>query len=186
MQIASYVGTRKGIMLIGSILIRLRLSGIKQAFKMQATPDQKELRASHTELVFEPDDNVGYLMPDGTCQADQEGMLWCLSSVGAEVLPPWSNRRAGKIGGVRLKRINVNTKDWQLQKINKNALPAAKWARANEGLLYDWQLILGFIAWFIPNKTDRLMCNECVLTVLDVEDAFRFDPCSTQILAKYL
>lgn len=186
MKIASYVGTRKGIMSVGSFLIRFRLSGIKQAMQLKPKANQKELRASHTELVFEPSDNVGYLMPDGTCQPDSEGRLWCLSSVGAERLPAWSNRRAGRLGGVRLKRINVDTSDWQLQSINSNAEDAAMWARTNEGRLYDWQLILGFLAWFIPNKKSRLMCNECVLTALGVQDAYRFDPCSTQVLAKYL
>ena len=32
---------------------------------------------------------------------------------------------------------------------------AAQWFKAHEGELYDWQLILGFVSWAIPQKSMR-------------------------------
>lgn len=47
----------------------------------------------------------------------------------------------------------------------------------HEGSLYDWQLILGFLAWLIPHKKDRVMCSETCAEMLGFDDAWRFDPC---------
>lgn len=182
---ASYVGTRSGIMGLGNIFIRLRIceggQKWKQALQLNAIHGQTVLRASHTELVFEPGDGVDDLMPDGTCEPDADGALWCLSSTGLEHVHPESIRRAGKLGGVRFKRINVHNAKWQHQPIRKSlARRAATWGVENSGRLYDWQLILSFLSWLIPQKASRLMCNETVLTALGVKDAFRYDPCSSQ------
>ena len=76
MQLASYVGTRRSLMGIGNRLIRLRLSGLKEALKTDASLDQTVLRASHSEVVFEPGDGVDHLMPDGTCEPNAKGELW--------------------------------------------------------------------------------------------------------------
>ena len=162
MKLASYKGIRSGYMKLGSYAIRLRLFGIY----------------SHSEIVFEPEDGVGYLMPDESCDKTEEG-LWSVSSVGLETIPLWSKRRPGKIGGVRFKRIDYSdSTKWDLidvDFIDPNV--AAHTARVYEGALYDWQLILGFLAWIIPNKKNRFMCSELCALVLQMEDAHRFDPC---------
>lgn len=132
MKLASYHGTRAGLMGLGNMLIRLRLRG----------------PYSHSEIVFEPGDGVDHLMPDGTCEPDASGALWCVSSTGLERIPPWSKRRPGKRGGVRFKRIALGEK-WALDPVS-NPEQAARWAVENEGRLYDWQLILGFLAWAVP------------------------------------
>lgn len=159
MKLASYKSTRPGIMGLGNILIRLRLRGIY----------------SHSEIVFEPGDGVDHLMPDGTCEPDADGALWCVSSTGLERIPAWSHRRAGKRGGVRFKRIVLSDK-WTLDAVSSPE-HAAKWAVLNQGTLYDWQLILGFLAWLIPHKTSRVMCSEACAEMLGFDDAWRFDPC---------
>ena len=99
MKLASYVGTRDSIVGLGSRLIRLRLSGIRQALQTDNTSFKDPLRASHSEIVFEPGDGVDDLMPDGTCRPNEKGELWCVSSVGLERIPHFSTRRAGKRGG---------------------------------------------------------------------------------------
>lgn len=159
MKLASYHGTRSGITGLGNWLIRLRLRGIY----------------SHSEIVFEPGDGVDHLMPDGTCNPDADGALWCVSSTGLERIPAWSHRRAGKRGGVRFKRIVLSDK-WSLDAVSSPER-AAKWAVLNQGALYDWQLILGFLAWLIPHKTSRVMCSEACAEMLGFDDAWRFDPC---------
>lgn len=162
MKLASYHGTRAGWHGLGNILIRWRLRG---AF-------------SHNEIVFEPSDGVDALMPDGTCSPDADGALWCVSSTGLDRLPGWSKRRAGKLGGVRFKRIVLQPSKWTLRKLHGGEVQAAQWAVGNEGRLYDWQGIFGFIAWIVPNKASRVMCSESCAEMLGMRDAWRFDPCS--------
>lgn len=160
MKLASYHGTRAGWKGIGNWLIRLRLRGIY----------------SHSEIVFEPGDGVDALMPDGTCKADADGALWCVSSTGLERIPAWSPRRAGKRGGVRFKRIVLGDK-WHLRTVQQHPSVVANWAVANQGRLYDWQLVIGFLAWLIPNKKSRVMCSEACAEMLGLPEAWRFDPC---------
>lgn len=169
MKLASYIGTRPGIMGIGNRLIRLRLRG----------------RVSHCEVVFEPGDGVDHLMPDGTCEPDAENRLWCFSSVGLEELPSYSPRRAGRVGGARFKRIHVHdwTK-WELDNTKAQPLIAARLALQLQGTLYDWQYIAGFLAWPIPNKDDRLACSEACAAVLGFKEPYRYDPCSLQAVVR--
>lgn len=162
MKLASYHGTRAGIMGMGNIAIRLRLRG----------------QYSHSEIVFEPGDGVDHLMPDGTCAPDADGALWCVSSTGLETLPAWSPRRAGRMGGVRFKRIVLHPEKWTLDATDANPLYAANWAVENQGVLYDWQLIFGFVAWLVPNKKSRIMCSEASAEMLGIPEAWRLDPCS--------
>lgn len=162
MRLASYHGTRSGIMGLGNIAIRLRLRG----------------RYSHSEIVFEPGDGVDHLMPDGTCEPDADGALWCVSSTSLERLPAWSPRRAGRMGGVRFKRIVLTPTKWTLDPVQADPLYAANWAVENQGVLYDWQLIFGFLVWLIPNKRSRVMCSEACAEMLSYFDAWRLDPCS--------
>ena len=79
-------------------------------------------------------------------------------------------------GGVRFKRIALGEK-WTLDATPTCPRQAAQWARDNEGRLYDWQLILGFLAWAVPHKRSRVMCSEACADMLGLVDAWRFDPC---------
>lgn len=166
MKLASYHGTRSGLLGLGNVLIRLRLRG----------------RYSHSEIVFEPGDGVDALMPDGTCAPDADGALWCVSSTGVEHIPVWSARRPGKRGGVRFKRIVLGDK-WDLLPARQHPAVSATWAVANQGRLYDWQLVLGFLAWLIPQKASRVMCSEACAEMLGMPDAWRFDPCALRAVA---
>jgi hypothetical protein len=163
MKLASYHGTRPGIMGLGNILIRARLRG----------------RYSHTEIMFEPGDGVDHLMPDGTCEPDANGAYWMVSSVGLERMPAWS-RRAGKLGGLRFKRVVPDPHKWTLDETRVDAMRAAVDAHKNEGALYDWQLILQFLLWVVPEKKRRGHCAEWCAQLLGVspDDAWRLDPCS--------
>ena len=162
MLLATYKVTRPGLQGVANSIIRLRLRSVH----------------SHSEVVFEPGDLVGHLMPDGNCEHDANGALWCASSVAAEALPGHSPRRAGKTGGVRFKRIALNPDHWDVQRIDVDPLRAAQWFKDHEGDLYDWQLILGFVSWVIPHKAQRWTCSEACAAALDVpkDDAWRFDP----------
>ena len=162
MLLISYKTTRPGLQGIANGIIRLRLRS----------------PYSHTEVVFEPGDQVGHLMPDGSCEPDANGALWCASSVAAEALPAHSPRRAGKAGGVRFKRIVINPDHWDVRRVACNPAAAAQWFKAHEGELYDWQLILGFVSWVIPQKSQRWTCSEASAAALGVpeDEAWRFDP----------
>ncbi len=161
MLLASYTGTRPGLQGLANRIIRLRLRG----------------PYSHTELVFLPGDGVGSFMPDGTCEPDEDGALWCVSSVAGERLPAYSPRRAGRMGGVRFKRIRIDPAHWHTVPVTRDPVCAAATARVLQGALYDWQLIAAFIAWFLPHKASRYTCSELVAALLRHPDPHRFDPC---------
>ncbi len=162
MLLASYTGTRPGLQGLANRAIRFRLGG----------------PYSHTELVFEPDDDVDGLMPDGTCAASVDGALWCGSSVAAEMMPSYSARRVGRQGGVRMKRVLLDPERWDVLPLTGDAWRAAKWFREHDGALYDWQLILGFLAWVIPQKAARWTCSEAVAAAAGFPEPERFDPCT--------
>ena len=163
MLLASYKSTRPGLQGLFNRIIRLRLRG----------------QYSHSEVVFEPGDGVGHLMPDGSARPGQDGSLWCASSVAAEALPEFSGRRAGKTGGVRFKRVVLDPSRWDLVKVNLDPMATAQWFKAHEGEMYDWQLILGFMSWVIPQKDQRWTCSEACAAALGIPEteAWRLDPC---------
>ncbi len=162
MQLASYKSTRPGLQGVANRVIRLRLRG----------------QYSHNEVVFEAGDGVDHLMPDGTCQPDASGALWCASSVAAERLPAHSPRRAGRMGGVRFKRIQLNPAHWDVVRYHRDPLAAAQHIKRLEGSLYDWQLILGFVSWLIPQKASRNTCSELCAEAGGTQDGWRVDPCT--------
>ena len=168
MKLASYKSTRPGAQGIANRLIRARLRGAY----------------SHSELVFEPGDPVEQFMPDGSCEPDADGALWCASSVAAEALPTYSPRRAGRIGGVRFKRIALNPAHWDVLPMRADPLNAARWFAEHQGAPYDWQLIAGFMAWFVPGKDGRWTCSEAGAAAVGVpeKDAWRVDPCNGHFL----
>lgn len=136
-------------------------------------------RISHVELVFEPGDGVDHLMPDGTTEPDASGAYWTGSSVAGQRLPEWSPRRPGRRGGVRFKRTVLSPSEWILVDLpGANPLHAAMDLHAKQGALYDWQLILGFLAWPIRQKEHRWACHEIVGYALGLPEPDRFDPAS--------
>lgn len=153
MKVASYLATQAGIEGFTNRLIRWRFAG--SFFK--------DGEASHTEVVFEPGDGVDHLMPDGTTQPDADGAYWCASAVSFERLPAWSHRRAGKIGGIRFKRIRLEPERWEVKPYKHCAKTAAIWFLGHEGAAYDWGQILGFIYWpvacLFPQKEGRWTCS---------------------------
>lgn len=169
MLLASYHSTRPGWQGIANRLIRWRLHGIY----------------SHNEIVFEPGDGVDAYMPDGTCAPDSNGALWCVSSVAAERLPAWSKRRAGKVGGVRFKRIKIDLSRWHVWPLHTDPKAAALISRRYEGAMYDWQLIAGFLSWLIPHKRSRWTCSEFCAYLLGLHEPERFDTCSLHIVAAW-
>jgi hypothetical protein len=174
MKLASYIGTRAGIMGLGNVFIRLRLGG----------------QESHSEIVFEPGDGpvVAALMPDGTLEPDADGALWCCSSVGLERMPSWSRRRPGHLGGVRFKRIVVSGSNWELDPAptHVDPLAAAWWAAENEGSLYDWWAVVRYLFWVLPQKLSRGMCSEVCARMFGVpaEDAHLLDPRTLRVVVR--
>ena len=175
MKAAFYIGTRSGWRGIGNVLVRWRLRS----------------QISHCELVFEPGDGVDDLMPrDGQTMLPTTqpvaGEYWCASSSATDPMPTWSPRRAGKSGGVRFKRIDVrDSSKWLLVDVPwADARAAALWFREHQGALYDWQGIIGFLAWVVPDKAQRWTCHEACAAALGHPSPSRTDPaalCETLI-----
>ena len=173
MKLAFYIGTRKPWYIgLGNRLVRLRLNS----------------QISHCEVVFEPGDGVDHLMPDRTAALDDQFTLWCASSSASDEIPEWSQRRKGKHGGVRLKRINVHdtSKWWLVDIVDTNPISVYNWFMRYSGAMYDWQGILGYIAWFIPNNKKRWTCHEACAASLGMSDAWRLDPASLFNVVSFL
>jgi hypothetical protein len=177
MKLAFFIGTRQSwYAAIANRLTRLRLRS----------------HISHCELVFEPGDGVDDLMPDGATKPTAAGALWSASSTAIETIPAWSARRAGHRGGVRRKRINFKAApgDWILVALpwmddfSKRA--AAIWFKNHEGSLYDWQEIIGFLAWPIPHKQDRWTCHEACACALTLYFGDRIDPATLYEIACWI
>jgi hypothetical protein len=163
----SFKTTSPGVAGLTDILIRRRLDG----------------NYSHNEIMFEPGDGVEHLMPDGSLEPIN-GAYWFASSVGTEKMPEYSPRRAGKLGGVRFKRIVPVDTDWDAIKLKSDPLFAARWAHEHQGALYDWELILGYVAWFIPNKEYRFICSEACAAMMEIQEPWRIDPCMLHAVAE--
>ena len=162
MKLGFYTGTRSPWYIgLGNRLVRLRLRS----------------QISHCELVFEPGDGVDDLMPDASAKPAADG-LWCAGSSASDVIPAWSPRRAGRHGGVRFKRINVSdASKWLLVDVPwADARRAAQWFVDHQGALYDWQGIVGFIAWPVPDKAGRWSCHEACAAALGHPAPSRTDP----------
>ena len=137
MKLLSYTGTRPGISGVGNRLVRLRLSS----------------RYSHSEVMFEPGDGCEQYMPDGSLEPDANGAYWCASSSASDRMPDWGgvrNRRAGKMGGVRFKRVVVKPDNWNVKNYPFSPDEVASFFVRMEGLPYDWRHILSFLG-VIPN-----------------------------------
>lgn len=170
MKLASYKGTRPGLQGIANRLVRWRLDGIY----------------SHTEIVFEPGDGVDLHMPDGTCQPDINGALWCASSVAAERLPAWSRYRAGKTGGVRLKRIVMDPTKWDVVPVSAEPIYAAHVYNVHEGKPYSWRQVSKFLAWWVSpvGDADQSTCAQLAAEMLGYEEGWRFDPALLAVVVR--
>lgn len=171
MKLASYKGTRAGWQGWFNRLIRWRFSG----------------PYSHSEIVFEPGDGVDTSMPDQTCNATNAGELWCASSVALERLPDWANYRAGKVGGVRFKRIALDLEKWDLLPVSGDPHLVVTMFNLYEGIPYSWRLIAKFAAWFVDLRgTKQMTCSQVCAFAIGVEfdEAWRFDPCTLHAAVK--
>lgn len=168
MKLVSYKGTQARFRGLGNVLTRMRLRG----------------PYSHCEIMFEPGDGVDHLMPDRTCEPDVNGAYWCLSATAAEELPMNSTRRPGRKGGVRFKRISLDDSKWSKVDLkNCNPHEAASLGKIYQGFMYDWQMILGFVAWVIPHKQNRFTCSEFCAMAMQIGEPERFDPCNLHEVA---
>lgn len=162
MLLASYVGTRPGLQGVANLIIRRRFGRAE----------------SHSEVVFEPGDGVDDLMPDGTAAPDAEGRLWGFSFVAAERLPLDSPRRAGKIGGGRLKRIKVHGQpQWTVQKFYRDARAAARLALDLRGMAYAWWLVAGWAGWLLRRvQRSHMVCSQFPAIVFGLARPDLIDP----------
>lgn len=169
MKLASYLSTPSGALGVLNRLIRLRFGG---SFIHDGV-------SSHCEIVFEPGDGVDDLMPDLTTQPDANGAYWCASSTMMDRIPSWSSVRAGKLAGVRFKRIAVHNSKWQLNDLDADERYAALWMHQNEGQVYGYMGVLGFAFWpanFLIRKNIGETCASACAKALRYDRGELFHP----------
>jgi hypothetical protein len=161
MKLLGYKGNGPGLSGLVDRLIRFRLHG----------------KYSHVEIMFEPKDCVDDYLPDMK-STPINGALWCASSSGMDIIPKYSTKRQGKVGGVRFKRINPSPRKWDIIDLpNKDVVNAVKIFNKYEGHPYDYKLALGYLNFFLRENPDKLICSEVCAKALGFKDAWRYDPC---------
>ena len=175
MKLLLYKSTRKGIAGIGNWAVRKRTKSIY----------------SHCEIMFEEGDGdlAQAYMPDQDLKPDDKGAVWCFGATASDRMPDWGNgrnRRAGKIGGTRFKRIEVDPAHWDIIEV-PYADPAevAKFCRREEGKAYDWRhifsffsvILIGFIInLWMTQGADHWTCGEVCGEALGFKLSEIFDP----------
>lgn len=178
MLLASYKSTQSGYKGLGNIIIRWRLKS----------------QYSHSEIVFEPEDNVqDYIPPMLEEQAEHAGTnLYMGSSTGTDRLPQWSHYRAGKLGGVRLKYHVYDPTKWEYTKLPPEVFSArdAMITFIKEtGKCYDWKLIGSFVSWVwwlvAGTGQNKFMCSEICAKALKIPDFEEISPKNLDMVVKY-
>lgn len=175
MKLLLYKGTRKGFAGIGNWAVRKRTKSIY----------------SHCEIMFEEGDGdlTAAFMPDQDLNPNQKGERWCFSATASDRMPDWGNgrnRRAGKLGGTRFKRINPYDGHWDVVDV-PYADPAevAKFCRKEEGKAYDWRHIFSFfsvilvgflINLWMTQGLDHWTCSEICAEALGYKLSEIYDP----------
>lgn len=168
MKLIGYKSTSKGIAGLADKLIRFRLRGIY----------------SHTEIMFEPGDKVEHLMPNGRLELFGSHQYWCASSSGIDKIPRWSKQRAGKLGGVRFKMIDVLPEKWDIIQVDTDPVRAASYFKMMEGSPYDYSLIFSYVSWLVSEDPTAINCSEACASALEFDQAWRYDPCLLMDIAK--
>lgn len=162
MLVSFYVGTSKGMPGYLDIIIRKFLRG----------------EFSHLEVTFESADGVGHLMPDKSCETDDQNRQWCASSTFVDKMPEYSKIRKGRQGGVRFKRIDVHNANWVTIRVDADPVAAANWFVEHEGSPYAIREIFNHALPIFSYVDDHFICSRAVAEALGFKEGFRFDPCN--------
>jgi hypothetical protein len=172
MKLLGYKKNASGFKGLIDRLIRFRLS-----IKYKHTQFRLEAKYSHVEILFEPNDCVDEYLPDKISNP-KNGAYWCASSSGMDIMPKYSIKRQGEIGGVRFKRINPNPRKWDIIDISdKDAVKAVQIFNKYEGCSYDYKLALSYLVFFIKQSPDKMICSEICAEALGYKQAWKYDPC---------
>ncbi len=175
MKIATYKAIRPGIQGIGSWAVQKATHSIY----------------SHSEVIFEPGDDVEAWMPDGSLEQGKDGTFWAFGSTASDIMPAWSKRRVGRRGGCRFKRIEFQQNKWDFVDVDTNVVSVVDViaaCKAVEGLAYDWRHIgsfLGPIANFIFRQSgDKYTCAEVIAMAVGLGVPELFHPYLLHVVAE--
>ena len=100
-----------------------------------------------------PYSHVELVMEDGTC---------------------WS--ASARDGGVRSKRVNTASGNWDVYEIDGDEAAAVTWFEAHRGRKYDYAGLFGFVWRPCYGAESRFFCSEAIAAALGVAEPWRFDP----------
>lgn len=173
MLLAGYKGTQKGLAGISNRLIRLRLASIY----------------SHTEIVIQAKDNLELHLPDKDAGDDTKNIHWSISASAFDIMPEYSIYRAGKRGGVRLKKIEFDVNKWDFVEIHGDPMEIFLRFKKIEGLPYNHLLNYYFLNWkfnYLAFKNKSRNCSQTNAEMIGLEEAARFDPANLIMVARTL
>jgi hypothetical protein len=79
-------------------------------------------------------------------------------------------------GGVRKKRIKLDSKNWDIFEVDADMDFAMSWFTKFEGCKYDYLGLVGYLIRIIRGEKKRFVCSEAMCEMLGYKDAFRFSP----------
>lgn len=79
-------------------------------------------------------------------------------------------------GGVRNKRIALNTGRWDLVSIDADETAAVKWFQEHDGELYDFPGLCGFLLPWRVEDRNRRFCSEAIAAALGLPYSWLISP----------
>ena len=79
-------------------------------------------------------------------------------------------------GGVRSKRINLDSGHWDVVDVAGDKAAAKAWFDARIGRAYDWVGVARFLLPFMSNNKDQWFCSEAVSEAMGYPDPGRCTP----------
>jgi hypothetical protein len=79
-------------------------------------------------------------------------------------------------GGVRAKRIDLDSGHWHVIPLHTDPARALAWFKSHMGQGYDWLGVLRFIVPFIPQRAGRWFCSEACAAALGLPCPSHYSP----------
>lgn len=80
--------------------------------------------------------------------------------------------------GVRIKHMTLDQEHWDLIEVGGEPIKAQFWLMQHYDQPYDVIGLAGFIFRRVRQNNGKWFCSEAVASMLGMDDAWRFDPCS--------
>lgn len=118
-----------------------------------------------------PSDPIHWLTHVATCAATLSRYSHC-----ELVIEGICYSASARDGGVRAKRIDLNSGRWDVIEINGDDAFALEWFRSHIGAEYDWTGALRFLFPILRHRRGLWFCSEACAAALGLPSPWRWTP----------